>query len=326
MFQWQLCKSIHDFLHVDKSRMVGLSPHLILRTRRADAINDKKDDIGWTGNILFDRMVGSTIYTCTPGEYGRLGSNKLVDSVCDYIQFKQKSHNNPYPIPVGGSNAIGTWGYINGVDELIQQMEAIHGHDPSSEFALDHVIFATGSGGTATGISVGLSLAYGSLGDGHHATLGQSPQVHAVGVCDNPEYFYQSMSSIADEMGICLPSNKTTELFVREAVTVHNGKGRGYGFSSEEELDFILQFSIETGIALDPVYSGKALYYFLKKVVEGDPESYRNKNILFWHTGGSIGLYEKGDDLLGRLSVASPVKRIDAYGTKGMSDDDAVIL
>ncbi len=50
------------------SRMVGLSPHLILRTSRADAIQDKMEDIGWTGNILFDRMVGSTIYTCTPRE------------------------------------------------------------------------------------------------------------------------------------------------------------------------------------------------------------------------------------------------------------------
>jgi hypothetical protein len=48
--------------------MVGLSPHLILRTARADGIRDGRDDIGWTGNILFDRMVGSTIYTCTPGE------------------------------------------------------------------------------------------------------------------------------------------------------------------------------------------------------------------------------------------------------------------
>lgn len=54
--------------------MVGLSPHLILRTRRADKIHDKKDDLGWTGNILFDRMVGSTIYTCTPGEVGMFGS------------------------------------------------------------------------------------------------------------------------------------------------------------------------------------------------------------------------------------------------------------
>mmetsp|Transcript_8284 Transcript_8284/g.18556 ORF Transcript_8284/g.18556 Transcript_8284/m.18556 type:complete len:473 (+) Transcript_8284:234-1652(+) len=309
------------------SRMVGLSPHLILRTRRADAIHEKKDDIGWTGNILFDRMVGSTIYTCTPGEYGRLGSNKLVDSVCEYIQLKKKSHNNPYPIPVGGSNAIGTWGYINGVDELMQQIETTHDDDSLSEFALDHVIFATGSGGTATGIALGLSLAYGSLGDGHPATVDQSaPKVHAVGVCDNPEYFYQTMSSIADEMGICLPSDKTTEQFVREAVTVHHGKGRGYALNSDEELDFIMQFSIETGIALDPVYSGKALYCFLKKVVEGDPESYRNKNILFWHTGGGLGLYEKGDDLLERLSRASPVKRIDAYAKKGASGDDVVAV
>ena len=48
--------------------MVGLSPHLILRTSRADSIHDKQVDIGFTGNVLFDRMVGSTIYTCTPGE------------------------------------------------------------------------------------------------------------------------------------------------------------------------------------------------------------------------------------------------------------------
>lgn len=44
------------------ARMVGLEPHLILRTKRAI------DDFGYTGNILIDRMVGSTIYTCTPGE------------------------------------------------------------------------------------------------------------------------------------------------------------------------------------------------------------------------------------------------------------------
>lgn len=211
----------------------------------------------------------------------------------------------------------------------MQQMEAVHSDESSSEFALDHVMFATGSGGTATGIAVGLSLAYGSLGDGHPTTLGQSaPQVHAVGVCDNPDYFYQTMSSIADEMGICLPSsdNTTTEQFVRDAVTVHHGKGQGYASSSDEELDFILQFATETGIALDPVYSGKALYYFLKKVVEDDPETYRNKNILFWHTGGSIGLYEKGDDLLERLSVASPVKRINAYGKKEVDGDGVVAI
>ena len=103
-------------------------------------------------------------------KYGRLGSNKLVQGVCNYLQHTRKSHTKPYPIPVGGSNAIGTWGYINGVNELMEQIEQIRAsHDDSNnnDFVLDHVIFATGSGGTATGIAVGLSLAYGSIGDGH---------------------------------------------------------------------------------------------------------------------------------------------------------------
>ena len=80
------------------------------------------------------------------------------------------------------------------------------------------------------------------------------------------------------------------------------------------------KFSLETGIALDPVYSGKALYHFLKHVVEEDPTSYRDKNVLFWHTGGALGIYEKGDDLLPKFSNVSPVKRIDVYGSNGVKE------
>jgi predicted heme/steroid binding protein len=52
------------------------------------------------------------------------------------------------------------------------------------------------------------------------------------------------------------------------------------------------------------------------KVLEDDSEAYRNSNILFWHTGGALGIYEKGVDLAERLNVVSPVKRIDIYGKK----------
>ena len=122
---------------------------------------------------------------------------------------------------MGGSNGLGTWGYINAVDELMYQIGGGDGGsisdsaDSTSDFALDHVIFATGSGGTATGIAVGLALAFGSLGISHPSMVGKSaPKVHAVGVCDDPEYFYQTMSSIADEMGIELPPSMTTDQFI----------------------------------------------------------------------------------------------------------------
>ena len=291
------------------ARMVGLAPHLILRTRRADKIHEKTDELGFEGNILFDRLMGSTIYTCTPGEYGRVGSNKLVENVCDYISTKDGG--KPYAIPVGGSNAVGSWGYINAVDELMKQIDTRTQNKTSSDFHLDHVVFATGSGGTAAGISLGLSMAYKRIGK-------PCPKLHAVGVCDNPDYFYDTMTSIANEMGASLDT--TTDQFIREAVAVHNGKGRGYALSTKEELDFISQFSLETGIALDPVYSGKAFYHFLMHILESDADSYRNKNVIFWHTGGALGIYEKGNDLMHKFSEMSPVKRLDVYGSNGMKE------
>jgi len=246
-------------------------------------------------------------------KYGRLGSNKLVQGVCDHIT-ESKTHNKPYPIPVGGSNGIGSWGYINAVDELMDQLQSTQESLP--DFALDHLVFATGSGGTAAGISLGLSLAYGKLGDGHPASKGEAwPKVHACGVCDNPDYFYNTMTDLAKEMGLLLDES-SVEDFVRDSLTVHQSKGRGYAISTDEELQWISQFSVETGIALDPVYSGKAMFHFLTEILEDNPEAYRNSNILFWHTGGALGIYEKGVDLAERLGANSPVKRIDVHGKK----------
>jgi D-cysteine desulfhydrase family pyridoxal phosphate-dependent enzyme len=271
------------------ARMVGLEPHLILRTRRADAIQTRNDeDIGYVGNILFGRMVGSSIYTCTPGEYGRVGSQQLVARVCAHLEEKTPGSSDGadpscyYPIPVGGSNGIGTWGYVNGVDELLSQWNSIDTQPPS----LDHVVFACGSGGTAAGIALGMALAHGALDDDTSSTTTGPPQVHAIGVCDNPDYFYGHVAKIADEMGLKLPEGTSTESFVRQHMIAHHGKGRGYAVSTPEELDFIADVAMETGVVLDPVYSGKALYHFVTKVLDGeDAEQYRGKNMLFWHTG-----------------------------------------
>ncbi len=85
-------------------RMVGLEPHLILRTKRADQVENDKvtndvDTFGYVGNVLFDRIVGAQIYTCTPGEYGRVGSKELVNRICTHIE--SGTSKKVYPIPVG---------------------------------------------------------------------------------------------------------------------------------------------------------------------------------------------------------------------------------
>ena len=72
----------------------------------------------------------------------------------------------------------------------------------------------------------------------------------------------------------------------------------GYALSTVEELQFCAGFAAETGVILDPVYLEKALYHFVTRVFGADPEAYRGSSVLFWHTGGALGMYEKVDDLL----------------------------
>ena len=336
-------------------RMVGLEPHLILRTKRANKVQqDKKgesntDSFGYVGNILFDRMVGANIYSCTPGEYGRFGSKELVKQLCN--ELESKSNAKVYPIPVGkkcvpfdsfigvfsswfinnlkiilicltlslcstlhkmhqgGSNGLGTWGYIEGVDEIMTQLNGQ---------SIDHVVFACGSGGTAAGISLGFALSH--IFQNNEQNI---PKIHAVGVCDTPEYFYNEVANIANEMGLTFPSSfssrSSTLEFVQRILNPLQGKGLGYAASTKEELEFIAKFAMETGIVLDPVYSGKALYHFVMHELVEQPNLYKDSTVLFWHTGGSLGLFDKVDGssvLSPMLEQSSPVTRLDVYGTK----------
>lgn len=52
----------------------------------------------------------------------------------------------------------------------------------------------------------------------------------------------------------------------------------------------------ESAVVLDPVYSGKALYGFIK-VALANPEKFRGADILFWHTGGGLGMYDKVEQI-----------------------------
>lgn len=302
-------------------RMLGLEPHLILRTSRANDIQEEKDDIGYVGNILFDRAVGSTIYTCTPGEYGRIGSVAMVNRLANHLENKDPLKRGlPYRIPVGGSNGLGTFGYLNAVDEILEQWwnqdDEIEGDGSTN--SLDHVVFACGSGGTACGLALGMALAHGALGKSHSKSTKQGdipPTVHSVGVCDNPDYFYSFVAEIANEMGLKLPQGEgATESFVRQHMIAHAGKGLGYALSTDDELQFVSQFALETGIVLDPVYSGKAMYHFINEVLTKDPGKFRGSSILFVHTGGSLGLFDKGEDLLPTLQRIAPSRRLDIYG------------
>eukprot|EP01035_Chromulina_nebulosa_P021294 gene21294-27590_t len=263
------------------ARQLSLQPHLILRTQLPI------EDVDITGNLLFNRMVGSKIYTVTPSAYAQVGSDNLVHQLSQQL-IEQGS--NPYSIPVGGSNTLGSFGYMETIKEIIS----------FSDIQFDHIVFGCGSGGTAAGISIGAKLS------------GLGANIHAIGVCDSPKYFYDHIRSVAVELEIDFSKFGEPE----EWCKIYNGQGLGYAKSSTDELEYLMNISKSTGVILDPVYSGKALYYFMKNIITDREIFLPGQKILFIHTGGTVGFYDKADQLLPLLNNDNNIQKLSYKQTR----------
>jgi L-cysteate sulfo-lyase len=70
--------------------------------------------------------------------------------------------------------------------------------------------------------------------------------------------------------------------------------GKGYGFSTPGSLEAIQMLARLEGILLDPVYTGKGMAGFLDLTRKGMFK--KGQNVVFLHTGGSVGLFGYVDD------------------------------
>jgi len=70
-------QSNHCRATASAARMVGMEPHLILRTNRADALWEGMEDFGVTGNIMINRIVGSKSSTVVHRELLKNEDSKL---------------------------------------------------------------------------------------------------------------------------------------------------------------------------------------------------------------------------------------------------------
>lgn len=65
----------------------------------------------------------------------------------------------------------------------------------------------------------------------------------------------------------------------------------GYAKTSPELMQFVKQFIRETGILIDPVYTGKALWALKMDIASGRISDY--DKVVFLHTGGMLGLFSE---------------------------------
>lgn len=239
------------------------------------------------GNLMFSLMIGAEIWLVTRSEYVTHGSVALTRTLQERLRDEYGARH-PYVIPVGGSNGCGTWGYIGCVDEIFSQ----------TTNTVTHVVVATGSGGTAAGLAIGLHL--------HPTAQENRTKLTCYCVCDDEEYFYThayetfvEMGAHASLLGVAddTPAEEGWKR-VRDSgiMEVRQAKGLGYAVSRPADIRFVSDVAMRTGLIFDPVYTGKALRAFCDDVKK-DPEAWAPRvggtssgtstTVVFVHTGGA---------------------------------------
>ncbi len=245
---------------------LGLRSVLLLRTA------DPARPPAATGNILLDRLAGAEIVWVTPDEYRR--RDQLFEREAARLRAAGR---RPYVIPEGGSNAVGSWGYVGCAAELVADLAALPPRPTT-------IVHACGSGGTAAGMVLGSRLA--GLADA-------GIRVACVNVCDDRDYFAAVIDKICAEFteryGLCRGAGAA------DIEIVDGYVGAGYAKSRPEELACMRDLARRDAIIVDPVYTGKAFYAITCELAR-DPGRF-GERIVFLHTGGIFGLFPIADQL-----------------------------
>lgn len=219
------------------------------------------------GNLLLDAFFGAEVRWCTPEGYQQRDAR--MAAIAAELEDEGAV---PYVIPEGGSNALGALAFARACDELRAQQ-------PDGGF--DSVVCAVGSGGTLAGLAMG----------------GLRGRVLGVAVCDDAETFRGRVREIAAEgagLGLVLPPAGPETWDVLE-----DWRGPAYAQTTPEAWRQHAAFAAETGLLLDPVYTGKA-WAAVEALAARAPERL-GRRVLFWHTGGAYGLFGRGGEVAAAL-------------------------
>jgi len=243
----------------------GLKCRLVLEERVPKSY---KREAG--GNNFLFQLLGVEKVKVVPGGSDML---KEMQAVADEVAAEGRK---AYVIPGGGSNAVGSTGYVACAEEILQQLFGMG-------LKIDRVVCASGSTGTHAGLVVGFS--------------GNNSNIPVVGIDvsrpkdQQEKMVYDTVVKTAKHVGI------QSEI-PREAVVCFGDYYLpGYSQPNPGMVEAVTMVARSEGILLDPVYTGKAMAGLIDLVRKGYFR--KNENILFVHTGGSPALYVYQKDLLG---------------------------
>lgn len=170
----------------------------------------------------------------------------------------------PYIVPVGGSNALGSLGYVECAQEIAHQSEGV------VDFAA--IVVASGSAGTHAGLAVGLEQLL--------------PETELVGVTVSRRAADQlpKVESLRQQVA------QSLALTSQAPVTLWDDYfAPRYGVPNEEGMEAVKLLARLEGIFLDPVYTGKAMAGLIDGIAQN--RFRRQGPIVFVHTGGAPALF-----------------------------------
>ncbi|MBQ4451136.1 MAG: D-cysteine desulfhydrase family protein [Clostridia bacterium] len=237
-------QSNHAMLTAAAAGRAGMRAVLVLKKRGVTAC---------VGNQLLEKLMGTQVCFVDTDDY--------QDIYRKMDELGKASGEVYYKIPCGGSNALGTLGYVDCAREIANQAPRFH-----------HIVCAEGSGGTMAGLALGAKLFL------------PGTRVHGMMVDTDP--FDVITPALMRQAADLLEAQVTVE---PEDFDLTDMCGPGYAIPSEEGNAAVRLMAEKEGIFLDPVYTGKAFAGLVRMARQGAFAP--DENVLFLHSGGAGGLF-----------------------------------
>ena len=237
-------QSNHAMLTAAAANRLGMKPILILKKRGVTARR---------GNQLLEHLMGTDVRFLDTDSY---------DDIYAEMDRVGKALGVPYyKIPCGGSNALGSLGYVACAEEIAGQ-----------GMRFDHLVCAEGSGGTMAGLALGAKLFL------------PGTKVHGMMVDSDP--FEEITLRLMKEAAALLEADLE---ITADDFALRDLCGPGYAIPSAEGNEAVRLLAETEGLFLDPVYTGKAFAGLIRMLTDGTLQS--GENVLFLHSGGAGGLF-----------------------------------
>ncbi len=250
-------QSNHARLTLAAATVEGLRTRLLIEERVPGTYAE--DAVG--NALLFDLMDVDRIEVVPAGTDLAAGLEAMADAA-------RAEGFTPYVVPGGGSTPLGSLGYVACAEETLQQAF-------EQGVAFDHVVAASGSGGTHAGLLAGL-----------HGATANLP-LTGVSVRADREAQEAKIHRLASETYALAGGAGEVP---REAVVVRDDQvGPGYSLPTDAMAEAVRLLARTEAILADPVYTGKALAGLVAMVREGALRA--DQRVLFVHTGGSPALH-----------------------------------